>query len=75
MKIQQINPAPIPPPFKPIVITLETQEEVDNLYACYNFAPICDTLGLDSLERLSPFVFDRDLPHRKCMQRFINLPK
>ena len=40
MKVRQAEPVPQPPPFKPVVITLETQAEVDALFGIFNFTPI-----------------------------------
>lgn len=41
MKVEQINPEP---KFKPVVITLETQDEVDALVTITNYSPISRAL-------------------------------
>ena len=37
MKVEQVEPKA---QFKPVVITLETQEEVNELYMLFNYGPI-----------------------------------
>ncbi len=44
MKAEQIAP---PRVFKPVQITLETQEEVDKIYAVLNYHPIVDILEIN----------------------------
>lgn len=34
-------------PFNPVILTLESQEEVDKLFAVFNFVPIADLLGFN----------------------------
>ena len=46
MKVEQTKLKPI---FDPVVITLETQEEVDKLFAIVNFVPIHDLLEMNKL--------------------------
>lgn len=41
MKVEQIEPKPS---FKPVVITLESQEEVDALYGAFNYSPLWSIL-------------------------------
>ncbi len=38
------------PDFKPVVLTLETQAEVDAIYAVLNNQPLCDILGFNNDE-------------------------
>jgi hypothetical protein len=46
----------VPPQFTPVVLTLETQEEVDKVFAIFNFARIVDAVGLpDAYEHLDRF--------------------
>lgn len=43
-------------PFEPVVMTLESQEEVDKLFAVFNFTPISRALNLGGwLEVLNRF--------------------
>jgi|GEM_PF-2601953 len=57
MKVERIEPKPV---FRPVVLTLETQEEVDKLYAMFNYNAITEALGIDTLgsrwwKKLNPF--------------------
>jgi hypothetical protein len=38
----------VKPAFEPVAIILETQEEVDKLYAVLNYAPITDAVRMDN---------------------------
>ena len=56
MNAVQVNP---PVKFNPVVLTLETQEEVDKLFAIFNNARISGILKLhNAYNHLKPFVKD-----------------
>lgn len=56
MNAVQVNP---PVKFNPVVLTLETQEEVDKLFAIFNNARISSILNIDTAyKHLKPFVKD-----------------
>lgn len=45
-----------PKAFAPVILTLETQAEVDAIYAVLNHARLCDALGFESeYKHLFPF--------------------
>lgn len=64
---KELNSKSILPNEEQVVITLETQEEIDQLFAVLNFSPIRDTLtdshGKRSWEPLKEFLKTRDCDH------------
>ena len=56
MKAEQIEPKSLPPPFRPVIVTLETQSEVDMLFTMINCVPIVDSLDVGGIYKvLQPF--------------------
>ncbi len=54
MKAEQKQPTPA---FIPVILTLESQEEIDKLFALFNYMPISDVLRLtDWYCKLQPFI-------------------
>ena len=51
-------------PFVPVILTLETQEEVDKLFAVFNFVPIANLLGF-KFQVLEEFQKDYTQYHRE----------
>ena len=51
-------------PFVPVILTLETQEEVDKLFAVFNFSPIANLLGF-KFQVLEEFQKDYTQYHRE----------
>ena len=53
MKAERIEPRP---KFQPVSLMLETQEEVDAVYALFNISPLIESVGLNHpWETLVPF--------------------
>ena len=56
--------------FTPVAITLETREEVDKMYALFNYSPIADALELRGwYTKLQPYrTFGHDKWHNKLCE-------
>ncbi|MDD5381897.1 MAG: hypothetical protein PHG53_09725 [Phycisphaerae bacterium] len=48
MKVEEIEPKK----FQPVKLVLETQDEVDKLYAIANLAPLQNLIGLENMWQL-----------------------
>lgn len=52
--------------FQPVTLTMETQEEVNAMYAVLNFTPIQESVGLkNAQECLTPYATNCDNIHNK----------
>ena len=62
----------LPPAFEPVILTLETQAEVDALYTLINHFRISNTVGLGNVSEgiLQPF---RDSAHCSELHRALGL--
>lgn len=65
MKAEKYIPPPSPPPFTPVILTLETQEEVNGIFAVLNHWPLCNALGLpdNAWHAVKPFAKDTQKLH------------
>lgn len=71
----------VTPKFQPVSLVLETQEQVDALFAVFNYAPLSDLLELkmglpnNAWEALLPFTSDKRHNHFFTMNKYVKVSK